>query len=105
MPLSFAGCTMLRSVFALVALVVVVAVSAPKFFERFLTQPSQPSAMVANASAPAPAQTSSGYRTVTLNSDRRGHFQVEARIDGRPIGLVVDTGASRIVLRETSAAR
>ena len=56
------------------------------------------------AAAAAPA-ASSDYRTVTLNSDGRGHFQVEARVDGRSIDFLVDTGASSIALRESSAAK
>ena len=55
-------------------------------------------------SEPARA-VSSNYRTVTLNSDGRGHFQVEARVDGRSIDFLVDTGASSIALRESSAAK
>ena len=58
----------------------------------------------ASGTAAAPPASSS-YRTVTLNSDRRGHFQVEARIDGRSIDFIVDTGASPIALRESSAAK
>jgi aspartyl protease family protein len=54
--------------------------------------------------APEPAP-SSGYRTVTLNSDRRGHFQTDVRVDGRSIEFLVDTGASTVTLRESSAAR
>jgi len=55
--------------------------------------------------APPPAQSSSNYRTVTLRSDGRGHFQVEARVEGRSIDFLVDTGASMIALRESAAAR
>src|SRR5437879_4245205 len=55
-------------------------------------------------SEPAPA-VSSNYRTVTLNSDSRGHFQTDARVDGRSIDFLVDTGASSIALRESSAAK
>jgi len=95
---------MLRAVLGLVALVVVVGMTAPKYLTQIFSKPGQPSVNVATElQTVRPSQT--GYRTVTLNSDRRGHFSVEARIDGRPIGLVVDTGASKIVLRETSAAR
>jgi aspartyl protease family protein len=39
-----------------------------------------------------------------LESDRQGHFQVEARVEGRFVDFVVDTGASLVVLRESSAA-
>jgi aspartyl protease family protein len=35
----------------------------------------------------------------------RGHFRVDARVDGRPIEFMVDTGVSAVVLRESSAAR
>ena len=69
-------------------------------------QPGQSSAMATPlAAASTPQQTSSGYRTVTLQRDRRGHFQVEARVEGRPVEFMVDTGASMIALRETAAAR
>ena len=53
--------------------------------------------------APAPAAPPS-YRTVTLQSDGSGQFRVEARVDGRPVNFLVDTGASAIVLNEKSAA-
>src|SRR5204863_535033 len=54
--------------------------------------------------SPAPA-VSPYYNTVTLNSDSRGHFQTDARVDGRSIDFLVDTGASSIALRESSAAK
>lgn len=97
---------MIRAILAFVAFVVVVSVAAPRYLDRYLGRP-QSSAMVANepATVRQPAQTPNGYRTVTLHSDSRGHFAVSARIDGRSIDLVVDTGASRIVLRQTAAAR
>ena len=40
-----------------------------------------------------------------MSSDGRGHFQVEARVDGRSIDFLVDTGASTIALRESAAAK
>jgi aspartyl protease family protein len=40
-----------------------------------------------------------------LESDRQGHYQVEARVEGRFIDFMVDTGASLVVLRESSAAQ
>lgn len=44
-------------------------------------------------------------RSLVLDSDRQGHFKTEARIDGRYIDFLVDTGASTVVLRESDAAR
>jgi len=61
---------------------------------------------MAMAARPAPQPApSSNYRTVTLNSDRRGHFQADVRVDGRSIEFLIDTGASSVALRESSAAR
>jgi len=54
--------------------------------------------------APSSGASASG-RTVTLQSDRRGHFQVDARVDGRAVEFMVDTGASVIALRQSSAAK
>src|SRR4029450_1194909 len=34
-----------------------------------------------------------------------GHFAVEARVDGRRIPFMIDTGASQITIRESDAAR
>ena len=51
---------------------------------------------------PAPKQ-SSGYRTVTVQGDRLGHFQVEGSVDGRRLDFMVDTGASLVALRERDA--
>ncbi len=61
----------------------------------------RPDAIAATAT-PAPANNS---RSVTIRSDPRGHFEVEARVDGRYLNALVDTGASMIALRESAAAR
>jgi aspartyl protease family protein len=55
----------------------------------------------------APVETSeqSGFRSLSIPRDARGHFLTEGRIDGQRIGFMVDTGASVIALNETSAAR
>jgi aspartyl protease family protein len=42
---------------------------------------------------------------VTLSRSSDGHFRTDARIDGRRLELVVDTGASQIALRASDAAR
>jgi aspartyl protease family protein len=43
-------------------------------------------------------------RTVVIPSEN-GHFAAEARVDGRPVAFMVDTGASLITLRESEASR
>jgi aspartyl protease family protein len=61
----------------------------------------------ARSAAPAPQQQqqASGYRTVTVQSDRRGHFQVEGSVDGRRLDFMVDTGATVVALREQDAGK
>jgi aspartyl protease family protein len=53
------------------------------------------------AQAPAP----SNARSMTIKRNDGGHFAVDARVDGRRIAFMVDTGASQITIRESDAAR
>jgi aspartyl protease family protein len=57
------------------------------------------------AAAPDETVGRSGFRSLSIPRDYRGHFQTEGRIDGQRIGFMVDTGASMIALNETSAAK
>jgi aspartyl protease family protein len=50
-----------------------------------------------------PARQQSAGRTVTVQGDRLGHFQVEGSVDGRRLDFMVDTGASLVALRERDA--
>jgi aspartyl protease family protein len=65
---------------------------------------SSPPSVLAAGSLDAQTNTSNS-RTVTLSPGRDGHFRTEARVDGRRLELVVDTGASQIALRAEDAAR
>lgn len=60
------------------------------------TAPSKPSASKQTGS-------SSGARIVNIERDSRGHFQVRARVEGRELRFMVDTGASVIALTERDA--
>ena len=88
----------MRQVLILAAVAVAGGVYAARFADHSLTQPT-PHAVVVE-----PAQPVSYGRTLTIEADRAGHFQVEARVEGRRIDFMVDTGASLVVLRETDAA-
>ena len=102
----FGSSKMLRSVILFVSIAGGTAALASQLLNTAV-KPGNPTAMTATApkAAPPPQQTSSGYRTVTLRDDGRGHFQVEANVDGRRIEFLVDTGASVIALRESAAAK
>ena len=60
-------------------------------------------AMPSGKAVPAPEPSSHG-RVVRLDSDRRGHFRVDARVDGRAIDFLVDTGASARCVADAAVA-
>jgi aspartyl protease family protein len=51
------------------------------------------------------AMPDAGVRRVSLRSDRSGHFRTEARVDGRDLDFLVDTGATVIALTQKDAER
>ncbi|MFK8033291.1 MAG: TIGR02281 family clan AA aspartic protease [Hyphomicrobiales bacterium] len=52
---------------------------------------------------PGLALTSAGGQTVTVNRGLSGHFQLKAEVEGKTIDLIVDTGASDVVLTAEDA--
>lgn len=55
--------------------------------------------VVMNDPAQEPQSATSGFeRSVVLKASRNGHFYARAMINGRPIAVVVDTGATSIAL-------
>ena len=57
------------------------------------------------SSSPSLSSSYASGRTITLRSDSSGQFQTQARVDGRRVDFVVDTGASAVVLRASTAAQ
>src|SRR5215211_7669997 len=95
--------------FVLIAVfVLVMAVITPQLIER-MGLPScaspPPQAMTARPAASSAPAVSYGSRSLTVRPDRRGHFQVDARVDGRRMDFVVDTGATVIAIPEREAGR
>jgi aspartyl protease family protein len=80
---------------------------AAVFMARVIDQSGRtPVAAKAMTAAPAPAPSvSNNSRSLVIKAGNGGHFEVEARVDGRRIPFLVDTGASQIALRESDAAR
>ena len=62
-------------------------------------------APVAMTAAPVPVSSAASARNIVLTKGNNGHFAVEARVDGRRLEFLVDTGASHIALRQSDAAR
>jgi aspartyl protease family protein len=91
----------MRQIIVIAGLFVVLGGFFARYADQYLAAPSAPAA-TAVVAMPA---TVSGGRTVVIPRGRDGHFQVDARVDGKRIGFMVDTGASLIALTESSAAR
>lgn len=93
----------MRQLLFFAAVLLVVGVFAARYADRAVETNAASQASVVQPAYESREPTSSG-RSLMLESDRQGHFQVEARVEGRFVDFVVDTGASLVVLRESSAA-
>jgi aspartyl protease family protein len=63
-------------------------------------------AAAADALPPALAEReSSGYREALLEADGRGQYAADALVNGLPVRMLVDTGASEVVVSASTAAR
>ena len=93
----------MRSIFVFAGLALAAAILAPRYVSQFGATPA-PLALQAHP-APAPAAAGSSSRSVVVPRDGRGHFEVDARVNGRHIDFMVDTGASVIALTARDAAR
>jgi|SRR5580658_3860278 aspartyl protease family protein len=93
----------MRSVLMLAVAAMVAAVMVPRYFTKISAAHPQPAAMAAQPvalAAPPPVDS----RSVTVPRDTRGHFEVDARVDGRRLNFMIDTGASVIALTANDAA-
>lgn len=97
----------MRTIIAFAIMALVVAAITPKIIEHFAAMRPPPAAVAMTVSpAPEPAGPVAGSsRSLTINPDSQGHFRVTARIDGRHLDFMVDTGASVIALTARDAAR
>ena len=91
----------MRQILIFAVAVMVVAAFAARYADTALVAHPQAAAV---QPAHQPRQSSGGQHTMVLDGDRAGHFQVEARVNGRQVDFLVDTGASLVVLRESAAA-
>lgn len=83
------------------ALIVAAAIFVPKFVPDFLANLSLPTAKSSPDRAP-PSRRALAGQTV-LDADSRGHFVAQARIDGRNVEVLVDTGASVVAINTETA--
>ena len=93
----------MRHLLILAAAVLIIGSFGARFADRAMNEAPHAAAVRQVSQAREPEPTSSGHSLV-LDSDRQGHFRAEARIEGRRLDFMVDTGASLVILRESDAA-
>jgi aspartyl protease family protein len=93
----------MRSVMAFAIVALIAATAVPRYYVS--TKGVSAAAPAAPAARPVASTSAMGYRTMTIERGRNGHFSVEAVVDGRRMEFLVDTGAGPVVLRESDAAR
>ncbi len=93
----------MRQILIFAAVLLVGGSYLARFADKTVVEaPAQQAASV--QSVEQPRQVSAGQHKMELSSGRDGHFRVDARVNGRRIDFMVDTGASLVILRETDAA-
>jgi len=93
----------MRQILILAAAVLAAGGYLARYADQAVTVPSSSQAAAVQVSE-QPRQSSAGQHKMELSSGRDGHFHVDARVDGRHIDFMVDTGASLVIMRETDAA-
>jgi aspartyl protease family protein len=93
----------MRQILILAAVVVAAGGYLARYADQAVTKQSSPQASMVQR-VEQPTQVSAGQHKMELTSGRDGHFRVDARVDGRHIDFLVDTGASLVIVSETDAA-
>jgi aspartyl protease family protein len=99
----------MRSIIVFAAIALVAGVIAPKYASNIGAPPARatlsPAAAKPAANAAVANAAVANSRSIVVPRDPRGHFEVDARINGRHVDFMVDTGASVIALTARDAAR
>jgi aspartyl protease family protein len=92
----------MRNLMIFAAVMVGLGTFMAQLADRLTPAPASASAAIPRV---ATSDTPAYARSLSIPTDRRGHFRTDGRIDGQRINFMVDTGASMVALNETSAAR
>jgi aspartyl protease family protein len=93
----------MRQLMIFAVVLVVLGGVVARYADQAVSSPPPQAAAVQSAYEPREPTTSG--RNLMVEADRLGHFQVDARVEGRNVDFIIDTGASLVVLRESDAAR
>jgi aspartyl protease family protein len=95
----------MREIVIFAGLLVGGGVMAARIADRAVHTTEPPPAVAAVASVPPVAARQDSYgSSVVVPADARGHFVVDARVDGRRMAFMLDTGATVVAMRARDAA-
>jgi len=92
----------MRQIIIFAGLLLVAGVLAAQMADQAAHRQAPPPVAAALAAVPPAGNSPAG--TVTIPRDSRGHFVVAARVDGRRMSFMLDTGASLVALRQRDAS-
>jgi aspartyl protease family protein len=98
---------MLGRVIVSAAVVVALALVGSSFLLNRLPEPAPASAVGAASAiaAEAPQSESSSDREALLEADQRGQYAAGVLVDGAPVQMLIDTGASDVCISASTARR
>jgi aspartyl protease family protein len=105
---------MFGRVIVLAAVVVALALVGSFFLLNRLPEPAPAPVSAAGAtgavadeapSLESPQRESSGYREALLEADQRGQYAAEVLVNGSPVRMLIDTGASDVCISASTARR
>jgi aspartyl protease family protein len=101
---------MLGRVIFLAAICVALALVGSSFLLNRLPAPASAAgatgAVAAEAASPEPSQhESSGYREALLEADQRGQYAAGVLLNGVPVTMLIDTGATEVCVSASTARR
>jgi aspartyl protease family protein len=87
------------------------ALLAPSYLDRIATVLSRPAPEMAPAAsveevvAKPVERPASGYRETAIEADPRGQYVTDALVNGGPVRMMIDTGATFVAVSASTAAR
>jgi aspartyl protease family protein len=89
---------------------VALALLGSSFLLNRLPEPARASVAGVTGASEAPAaepprRQSSGYREASLEADQRGQYAAEVSINGVPVRMLIDTGATQVCVSASTARR
>jgi aspartyl protease family protein len=94
----------MRTIMTFAALALAAAIFVPRYADKAHLGQTTPTLMAAQSATQDPPTSNVDSRSVILSRNARGHFETDARVDGRRLNFMIDTGATTIALTAEAAA-